>query len=176
MLIYDPLVYIPVLCVRWVASTTLSSPSCQDRHIWTEWRENNPWVWKKQRHTRAPMDKALLVFSFIRTFNQTQKVKEAPCWHSDEPYSCDLCWGRMWDSDGRDVTCTCISSTSEQHQCWLKQHRQKQLCNVHHRHLGSEDGEIQGHSRRVQCVLFCACGITSTVCVRVFGSFSHELY
>lgn len=29
----------------------------------------------------------------IRTFNKTPKVKEASCWHTDEPCSCDLRWG-----------------------------------------------------------------------------------
>lgn len=42
----------------------------------------------------------------IRTFNKTPKVKEAPCWHADEPCSCDpLLWRMSKTSEGTDVTC-----------------------------------------------------------------------
>lgn len=169
---------------RWVTQTPLPPSDCQHRHTLTERRENRLWEGRTQRHSWAPLHKALSVLPSIRTFNKTQKVEEAPCWHTHEPRSCDLCsggWAGHWRhrcylrahthtwavsavlSNNMDKSSVCVVSTAD---TWV-------------------DREIQRHSRSVY---LCACANTCTehvqsmnecVCVRAgggFGFFSHELY
>lgn len=73
-----------------LAKPSLSRPHSQSQRID---REDGTASGGEAETQLGSSGQSLLSAPSIRTFNKTPKVKEAPCWHMDEPCSCDLCWG-----------------------------------------------------------------------------------